>query len=1277
MNLKITNIINRLPHSIPPACLPGLLCGWIGLKPYSKILFLLFTITIIIPQRTFSQYNFKIYTVEDGLSQSQVISLCQDSRGYLWMGTYGGGVCKYDGRFFTNYSIKDGLSNNIVYAIIEDRSGNLWFGTDGGGVSRFDGSAFIQFTEKDGLCNDHVYSIIEDVRGNIWVGTYGGGVSKITSFVPNSSGNNSVIPHNRTFTNIDTSDGLISNNVMVILEDSKGNLWFGTEEGASFLQITQFKEDTGQILKNNQQSSIEQIQWKHFTTNNGLSDNKVYAILEDHNGNIWFGTFGGGISILMKRKSGSNNADEDSDNEQWKHISIDQGLPDNRITALFEDVTGNIWIGTYGAGVCKLVLSEVERSYLNTTTSFEFINYTEQEGLGNNHISSILEDRVGNLWFGTQGGGLNKYMGETFTHFTTNEGLSSNIVSSINEDGAGNLWFGTYGSGVNKLVLKESDPGLIQLPTYKFMNFSSGDGLTDDIVLTMMEDISRKTWLGTNSGVSIYDNKVFSHFNLEQLNDNSILSIYEDKSANIWFGTDGGGVVRYDPNTSSTLQFTDNEELNNDIVWSIIQDRSGNIWLGTWGGGVSKLIPSQGENPHYSIENITEQEGLSNNFVLTILEDAPGNLWFGTYGGGISILRNTKIQNPKLDISYDWVYINTTNGLSDDGVVSMTFDDDDNLWVGTNKGVNRISNIEQGKLNAELFNIRQYGKLEGFVGTECNQNAICNDSKGNIWFGTANVLTKYNPEADQLNTIEPKTHITGLRLFFEEVDWKNYADSIAKYYPIPINLSLPYTKNHLTFEFIGISLKIPEKVKYQYMLKGLDNDWSPPAKENFATYPKLPPGNYTFMVKAANNDGVWNKDPVTFSFAISPPFWQTWWFYIMCTLFGAASIYAVILIRIRSLQRAKRILKKQVKLRTRQLRQEKILVEKQKVELEITNNNLNEAYNKLKELEDFKESMMGMIVHDLKNPLNSILNFSKYRPSGKILNNIYEAGKKMLNLVMNILDIQKFEEAEMQLKTDHHYMNTALDEAIQQVRASATQKGVEIKNSVKNDIAGRFDVEIITRVVINLLTNAVKFTDSGGEITISAEINGEKDKSMVMVKVSDTGEGIPAEKLSTVFERFLQVESKDLGSTGSTGIGLTFCKLAVEAHGGSIGVDSEVGKGSTFHFTLPKGDSAKITETKKKIKETKVEEVEPVIDDYGNEEIKEELVFNSEEKEYFRPFIEKFDGITVFHTSDIAEILNQMTDDKINLLQSWKEEMQTAIDNCNERRFEELLGLLK
>jgi len=365
----------------------------------------------------------------------------------------------------------------------------------------------------------------------------------------------------------------------------------------------------------------------------------------------------------------------------------------------------------------------------------------------------------------------------------------------------------------------------------------------------------------------------------------------------------------------------------------------------------------------------------------------------------------------------------SSNGLANTFVRSMLTDSKGNIWAGTNTGINKIvfdsdeitGNMRQQSVDGiRGFHIKPYGKLEGFIGVECNQKAICKDMAGNIWFGTANMVSRYNANTEELNGLAPLTHIRGLRLFFEEVEWLPQEipaaeanklqdvtyNSFDPWKNLPLGLMLPYNKNHLTFDFVGISLKIPEKVRYQYMLQGFDEDWSPPVKENFATYPKLPPGEYTFMVKAVNNDGIWNSTPTTYSFTVTPPFWQTWWFYLICALAAVTTVYLVVLYRIRSLQRARKLLKQQVKLRTRQLREEKILVEKQKVELEITHKDLNQAFNKLKQLEAFKDSMMGMIVHDLKNPLNAILSFSKYKPNKGIMINIYRSGRKMLNMAI-------------------------------------------------------------------------------------------------------------------------------------------------------------------------------------------------------------------------------------------------------------------------------------
>ena len=393
----------------------------------------------------------------------------------------------------------------------------------------------------------------------------------------------------------------------------------------------------------------------------------------------------------------------------------------------------------------------------------------------------------------------------------------------------------------------------------------------------------------------------FTNYSVKEgLAHSQVGAIYQDSRGNLWFGTWGGGVNKYDGETFT--HFTTKEGLSDNIVWSILEDKSGNLWFGTYGGGVNKY---DGE----TFTHFTTKEGLSDNEVTSLLEDKGGNIWVGTYGGGVCVLHDPsaalRTGGGQDSIKYKWTYINTENGLADNVVVSLVFDGEGYVWVGTKKGLSRV--------NPETFEVRSYGEIEGFTGIECNVNASLLDSKGFLWFGSRIQLTKCNPKADWRNELEPQTYVKGIKLFFEDVAWRppsgparaGRADAqepsetsaqkellegieftgVSKWYPLPENLVLPYDKNHLTFEYVGISLKIPEKVRYQFMLEGLDKDWSPVTKKTEATYPNLEPGEYSFKVKACNDEGVWNKEPTVYSFSIQAPYWERWWFYLGQLLF--------------------------------------------------------------------------------------------------------------------------------------------------------------------------------------------------------------------------------------------------------------------------------------------------------------------------------------------------------------------------------------------------------
>ncbi|MFT5983398.1 MAG: ligand-binding sensor domain-containing protein/class 3 adenylate cyclase [Ulvibacter sp.] len=385
---------------------------------------------------------------------------------------------------------------------------------------------------------------------------------------------------------------------------------------------------------------------------------------------------------------------KDATINNMQYLDVDQGMASSYVRSILEDKSGNIWFGTYGGGV----------SMYNGES---FTHFSEEEGLSNNNVMTILEDKDGNIWVGTWGGGVSMYNGENFTHFTQKEGLSSNIVFSILEDKSGNLWFATWGGGVS-MYNGES-----------FTHFTQKEGLSNNYVLPILEDKSGNLWFGTwGGGVSMYNGESFTHFTQKEgLNNNYVRSILEDKSGNLWFGTESGGVSMY--SGESFTHFTQKEGLSGNTIFSIVEDKSGNIWFGTWGGGVSMY---NGE----SFTHFTQKEGLSNNTVFSILEAKSGNIWFGTDGGGVSMYSGEP-----------FTHFTEEEGLSNNYVQSILEDKSGNLWFGTYGG-------GVSKYNGESFT--HFTQKEG-LSINLVRSSL-EDKSGNLWFGTdGGGVSMYNGES--------------------------------------------------------------------------------------------------------------------------------------------------------------------------------------------------------------------------------------------------------------------------------------------------------------------------------------------------------------------------------------------------------------------------------------------------------------------------------------------------------------------------------------------------
>ncbi|PCJ89902.1 MAG: hypothetical protein COA57_00895 [Flavobacteriales bacterium] len=852
-----------------------------GIKPILAFVFI--GIFIFQSSSHAQQYNFRTYSLKEGMPQSQVLSMCQDSRGNIWFGTYGGGVGVFNGMEFKTITTKDGLANNSVWAIMEDRQGNIWIGTDGG-ISVHDGHQLTTYTTADGLNSNKVWSIMEDRQGNIWIGTDGGGLNL---FVRGK------------FFNASKKSGRECERINTLFEDSEGKIWISCYGNG--VVVIDGKKKT------------------HITEKDGLTHSSVNCFKQDANGDIWAGT-DAGITIF-------HNASVDSITEVPEFAG-------KSVTAFYEDENGYPWLGTYTNGIFKY-------------NGRDWKNITVKNGLSSDHIYCIIQDINDNLWFGTDGGGACKYGGETFVSYTTVDGLSYNVVMAVHEDIYGNIWFGTDGKGLNKFDGKE------------FTVYSTETGFNSDVVTALEEDYLGNMWIGTDdAGIFKYDGKTFTHYTEKHgLTSSTIFDIFEDKDGTLWIATEEGVTV-YDGNSFGPLN--NDSLLTDERITAIAADKNWNIWLGTENG---VAMYDGNKTTLY-----TRNDGLPSNTVTSIASDLEGNIWFGTDKG-------LSFYNGKHFINYT-----ENEGLTSANIYLLTFGSDGHLFSGTEKGIDKISFTWDYKIE----NLQNYSVAEGFKGIECNANAAYKDKENNLWFGTVKGVTKYNPQFEEYSTEVPKVKITALRMFLEEFDWSFISDSITRWSHLPKNLVLRYDHNHLTFEFIGIQYDKPEKVRYQFKLDGFEtlgttesdkNNWSPTTYKREITYSNLPPGEYTFKVKAANDRDEWSQ-PIEFSFRITPPFWQTWWFYLLCGAGLITLIYFVILLRTKRLARAKRILEDQVAERTHEIMRQKEELEKLSiVASEIDNgvvisdkNNLtlwlNEGYTRITgyTLEELKGKKPGDIV---------------------------------------------------------------------------------------------------------------------------------------------------------------------------------------------------------------------------------------------------------------------------------------------------------------------------
>jgi len=780
--------------------------------------FLIFLFNLLGVVAIAQQYNFRNFSIEDGLEQSQVNAIYQDKKGYIWIGA-NGGLTRFDGKNFKTWTVKDSLPSANILAITEDRKGILWVACANAGAVSFDGKKFTGYTEENGLAANDVRSIFEDSKGNLWFGTFSG-VSKFTG---------------GKFQTLDINNGSAGNNIHSICEDNSGNLWFGAYGGGLG------RYDGKDVV--------------FFKTDVGLADNYVNRVNINSQGEIVAAT-SSGISIF----SGKN----------FTTIGQMQGLLSFQLNDFAYDGSGNLWLAS-DYGVTKY-----------DKKNFSII--TEKNGLPDNRVLSVFVDREDNLWLGTKKG-LSKLADRSFTHFAEAGFSPGEIIKTTS----------------GKLVAANRGGGIYSFNGENFSKWEIDETLSERVISCIAEDKSGRLWFGTSDfeGVYVFDGKKTIQFTEDfGLPSNNINDIICDRNGNVWIATPNG-IVKSDNSGFTKIEISDDITDNN--IVSMMADNTGNVWLGGFNGMIYKY---DGKRMHKFEENKSS--------VQAIVQSKTGNIFFRTEENGILLFNGKEFSR-----------ITQNDGLSSDVIRSLIFDSNGILWAGTPRGINKIQFDEQEKIH-----IRSYGFSEGFKSLECNSNSACFDNEGHLWFGTARGITMFTLSEEKINDKAPEVVVNDILLFFKQFDKLQYAERVDSVSGLPVNMKLPYNQNYLFFTFSAISHKNPDKVYYQWMLKGADKDWMPETKFSEANYPNLAPGDYTFILRACNDEKVWSK-PIEIHFVIAPPFWRTWLFYFLVAAFLFASTVIYIKWRERKLVQEKAELEEKVKERTHQLQEQKEIVEEQ------------------------------------------------------------------------------------------------------------------------------------------------------------------------------------------------------------------------------------------------------------------------------------------------------------------------------------------------------------